>query len=113
MSKRLRWLVLLTAASLVAVGLLGLGGLVSRSRARVQRLPDGTLLSLEAVTYGQEHHIVRGTWWQTLLNPLLTNEARNRLGMMFPQYQSASANTLVLWTLRDVPGRARPGILPS
>src|SRR5438132_4044513 len=72
MSKRLRWVVLLTAATLVVVGLLGLGGLVSRSRARVRRLPDGTLLSLEAVTYGQEHHIVRGTWWQKIVNPFLT-----------------------------------------
>src|SRR5260370_3654854 len=51
--------------------------------------------------------------WQTLQSTLYTTEARNRLGMMVPQIQSASANTLVLWTLRDVPGRARPGILPS
>jgi hypothetical protein len=114
MSLRLRWVILLSFTLLVAVVFVGIGTLAGRARAHAQRLPDGTLLYLEAVTYGKQHQIVRGTWWQKLLNPVLTNEMRNRFGMMFPRYQSAGTDTLGFWTLRDVPSRSRMrGSLPS
>src|SRR5438034_11145018 len=35
------------------------------------RLPDGTVLRLEAVTMGPEHRLVRGRYWPRLLAPLL------------------------------------------
>jgi hypothetical protein len=114
MSQRLRWAVFFSAIVLVAVIFVGVAVAAGRARARAQRLPDGSILSLEAVTYGQQHQIVRGTWWQKLLNPILTNPARNQFAMMFPRYQSAGSDTLGIWTLRDIPSRNRlRGSLPS
>jgi hypothetical protein len=113
MSRRLRWGVPLSIIAVAAVVFVSVGLLGGRSRSRGQLLPDGTLLSFEAITYGREHRIVRGTWWQKLLNPLLTNELRNRFGMMFPRHQSASVNTLVFWTLRDLPALSGPGRVGS
>lgn len=103
MSRQLRWPVLLTGSFVLVALVLALAIFSIHTRAQGQRLPDGTFLSLEAVTYGQQHQIVRGTWWQKLLNPLLSGEARNRLGIMFPSHRSANPDTLVFWTLREPP----------
>ncbi len=103
MNRQLRSLVFLASLLVGVLLILGLGVLALGLRSHAQRLPDGTLLSLEAVTYGQQHQIVRGTWWQKLLNPFFSNETRNRLGMMFPTHRSAHPNTLVFWTLRELP----------
>src|SRR5687767_15085467 len=35
-------------------------------RAPRQRLPDGTVLTLEGVTYGKQHSRPAGAWWKEL-----------------------------------------------
>src|SRR5262249_43402253 len=61
MNKRMRWLVVLSSIFLMVPLIAGLGMFSAGLRSRVQRLPDGTRLSLAGVTYGRQHQIVRGT----------------------------------------------------
>jgi hypothetical protein len=63
-SHTVRWLPWLVPLAVVA--LLVAGALRAVQRPRV-RLPDGSVLTLEAVTYGEKHTFVYRTVWQKLL----------------------------------------------
>jgi hypothetical protein len=43
--------------------------------AQRQRLPDGTVLTLETATYGKKHTFPRYSWWQKLLKPVLPEQS--------------------------------------
>src|SRR6266511_3888821 len=95
------------AALLLGVALLvGVGALVGGNRKPERRLPDSSLLTLEAVTYGKEHRFVHGSWWQKLLAPVLPASIKNQLRV--DTLTSDSPDTLVLWTRRRgaTPGQA-------
>src|SRR5438128_988370 len=64
------------------------------------RLPDGTLLRLEAVTYGTQHQFLLGPWWQRVLQPVLPPERQPRL-ITSPQNSYYRRPALVFWISRN------------
>lgn len=62
------WVVLACLAAALIVGLVA-GAVVwlGQSRKPHQRLPDGTEVVLEAVTYGRSHDFDARTWWERFL----------------------------------------------
>jgi hypothetical protein len=69
------------------------------------RLPDGTVLRLEAVTVGPQHCLVRGRYWQRLLAPLLPPSLRGRSGATICTYQGAAPGSVVFWTTWETSSR--------
>jgi hypothetical protein len=71
---------------------------------QVQRLPGGTI-ELEAVTYGQEHRLVQGSYWQRLLAPLLPPGLQIRLLGTVHAWRGSGPGEMVFWTTwRPPPG---------
>jgi hypothetical protein len=108
LSKRGRGSVWLAVAGVGAVLAAGLGALFWGPAEPISRLPDGSLLTLEAVTYGQDHRCVHGNRWQRLFYPILPAGIKSQLEIS--AYRSAEPNTLVFWTDRRaaVPGQPLP-----
>jgi len=100
-----RWLWLVTTAIgmtvAVGIGLLGFG-----TGRPSQALPDGSLLTLEAVTYGKQHRYIHGKWWQKALYPVLPSSIKAQLPV--DSVTSDSPDTLVFWTLRREAVTGRP-----
>jgi hypothetical protein len=69
-----------------------------------RRLDDGSLLTLEAVTYGQEHAVVIGPPWARLLRhvvpPNLHAEFDRRFRCNVLTQSTAPLDTLAVWTRR-------------
>ena len=93
----------LAIAVLGAVLAAGLWALAAASQGQVRRLPDGSTLTLEAVTYGKVRPWVHGTWWQKRLYPILSPAVRNWSGLWAPGtgwlmggFFSRAPNALVL-----------------
>src|SRR5437667_12491883 len=82
------WLLVTAVGTAVAVGI---GMLVVGTRRPAQGLPDGSLLTLEAVTYGKEHRYVHGEWWQKALYPVLPPAMKGQL--LVDSYTSDSPDT--------------------
>lgn len=61
---------LLLALSLAALALAVVASLtlLARPKGQVRRLPDGTHVTLQSVTYGSEHSFDPRPWWGRLLN---------------------------------------------
>jgi hypothetical protein len=99
--KRRGWsIVALSLAALLAILAAGFGALSRKPPPlQVQRLPDGTPLSLVGVTYGRTHRFVRGTWFQKLLHPIVPGLVGGEEGDL-----TFSTDTLCLWLTR--PARA-------
>jgi hypothetical protein len=80
--------------------------LAARTQGRPEplKLPDGSLLTLEAVTYGSRHEVVLGPWWVKVLRPVVPEGWRHDLYHRFHcRVQSLTAptpETLVFWTVR-------------
>jgi WD40 repeat protein len=93
-----------SAVAAVLIGLL-LTAPVQHPLKLSQRLPDGTTLRLEAITYGTQHHFEAGhfrlAWLQNLF-PLPTN-------LISPAFDfGTSRNAVVFWlSRRDSAGRYR------
>lgn len=85
---------LLVGVLVAAVGFLG----QEPPPLAVARLPNGTELRLEAVTYGPKHSFVRGRYWQRLLAPILSPEWQRRIGAAVFTYRSPNPPALVFWT---------------
>jgi hypothetical protein len=105
MSKRLWLIVLMSVAVLMVALTVSLVSLDSaRSRRQVQRLPDGSRLRLEAVTYGKEHRIALGSWWQKAIFPFLPASLKDQYPppkwLDYPRlgHYSERPDALVLWT---------------
>jgi hypothetical protein len=64
----------------------------------VSRLPDGTVLRLEAVTLGPQHRLALGTYWQRLIAPLLPPALRAHSGATICTYANINPPALVFWT---------------
>src|SRR4051794_15251945 len=60
------------------------------------RLPDGTVVRLEAISMGPEHRLVRGRYWQRLLAPVLTG-ALATYGPSVTTWRLPTPNAAVLW----------------
>jgi hypothetical protein len=107
--------VLLAAGALAVVLAAGLWAVAASNFEQVLRLPDGSTLALEAVTYGNVHPFVHGSRWQKRLYPLVPPAVRNwsgwwarATGWMEGDYFSRQPNTLVLHVARrGVIGRPR------
>jgi hypothetical protein len=73
---------------IVALGVVlaaGLAALAAASQGQVRRLPDGSTLRLEGVTYGKVHPWMHGTWWQKWLYPVVPPAVRNWSGLWAPR----------------------------
>jgi hypothetical protein len=73
---------------------------------QVCQLPDGSILKLEAVSYGRQHHFVSGPWWRRLLVRLLPPSLRGLVSQATPVDRAIDSNTLIFWISRDGPTRA-------
>src|SRR5688572_27642590 len=108
-----RSLLLCSGAALGVVLAAGLWALIQAGAGQVRRLPDGSLLRLEAVSYGRTQAYVHGTWWQKRLFPLVSPALRERSGLWSPRsgwqmgaYASRGSNTLIIQaTRRRLPRR--------
>jgi hypothetical protein len=91
-------LLLSLAAALIAGLAIGAWFLPQAFRMPARRLPDGSVLTLEAVTYGKEHRLIEGEWWQKLFAPVLPARLRPHPNRWTDLYVADHPNTLVLWT---------------
>jgi hypothetical protein len=98
MNRYLRGAVWLGIGALAALVLCGAVMLVSPGGRASQQLPDSSLLTLEAVTYGAQHRFIDGSRWQQALYPVLPDSIRKRLPV--DRVATESPGTLVLWTRR-------------
>lgn len=78
-----------------------------------QRLPDGSVIRLEAVSGGREHRYVGGARWKRLVGPRLPARLPDRMGWRVHAYRSRQPDTLVFWTARRVPPATSAGHLRS
>src|SRR5438128_1859986 len=90
------------AAILLAVATFGALSLEPSARW-VCRLPDGSELKLEAVTYGRQHRFVGGRWWRRLLMPLVPSSLQSLLGGAPPVDRTTDSDTIVFWVSRTGP----------
>lgn len=70
-----------------------------------RRLPDGSVISLEAVTYGTTHQFFHGTWGQRIAHALLPAAWADRLGGAVLTHDTRSPQ-LVCWLRRSGPSGA-------
>jgi hypothetical protein len=63
----------------------------------VVRLPDGSVVRLEAVTFGARHQLVLARDWQRVLAPLLPPSLQARYGGPSVEYQGAPPGAAVFW----------------
>jgi hypothetical protein len=94
------WLIIVLSFALTATVLVA--GFWEATQALFSQrrwLPGGTVLSLEAVTYGERHRFVYRDWWQKLLYPILPPSFRQRSGCPVQSLSSTAPNALVLWIL--------------
>jgi hypothetical protein len=100
-----RLLSLTMAGILTAFLLMLIGWLLQESPPlQVRRLPDGTVLRLEAVTRGPQQRFVRGRNWQRLLVPLLPPSLQPMPGVSIYTYRPISpknSSPLVFWISRS------------
>jgi hypothetical protein len=101
-----RSLVYPSMAAIVAI-LAGTAWALSREPPplAVHRLPDGTVLHLEAVTVGPQHRLVRGRYWQRFLAPLLPPAVRGRSGATVCTYLGSSPGAVIFWTTWETSSR--------
>jgi len=71
--------------------------LFSALQKETRLLPDGSVLTLEAVTYGTRHRFIAGTWLQQLLHAVLPARHKQHSGCLVKVYDTGE-NKLVLWT---------------
>jgi hypothetical protein len=115
MKRHSRSALLLGIVALGVVLAAGLSALAAASQGQARRLPDGSTLRLEGVTYGKVHPWVHGAWWQKWLYPVVAPAVRNwsglwapRTGWLMGDFLSSAPNALVLHTFRrSVAGRGR------
>lgn len=99
MKQRLRFSLLLAAALLGVAAAVGVA--IGRSAPPV-RLADGSLMTLEGVTYGTEHEAVLGPDWAKQVRTLVPAAMLPRFDRWsgcrtFP-HRAEKANTLVFWS---------------
>src|SRR5690349_18433356 len=101
MQKRSRSLTLPASAAIAGV-LVAAGWLLAREPSPLQRcsLPDGSVLKLEAVTYGRQHRFVGGSWWRRLLTPLLPAPLKGIVAGDDPAELKTDSDTIVFWVSR-------------
>jgi hypothetical protein len=92
---RSRALLLLSVVTSIAALIVGVWALAQDPFTQRLRLPDGSLLSLEAVTYGSKHEFVYRTWLQKLL--LLTPPPVGPSRNAFSSPPIVPPSALVLW----------------
>jgi hypothetical protein len=90
------YLVLLSIA--VAVGAATWFG--ARQSGPSWRLPDGSQLSLAAVTYGRNHRVRYDNRWQDFLYPFLPAKWQARFGSRVASMTPAGTNAIVIWLWR-------------
>ncbi len=64
------------------------------------RLPDGSEVSLAAVTYGQKHRVRYDHRWQDILSPLLPFSLQFRFGSRVASHTPTGTNAIVIWLWR-------------
>lgn len=64
------------------------------------RLPDGSQLSLAAVTYGRNHRVRYDNRWQDLLYPFLPAKWQARFGSRVASMTPTGTNAIVVWLWR-------------
>jgi len=101
----------LPAAAAIVSMLLIVGWLLAREPSPLQRcsLPDGSVLTLEAVTYGRQHRFVGGPWWRRLLTPLLPAPLKGIIAGTPPAEYHSDSETIVFWVSRSGQVRAPAG----
>jgi hypothetical protein len=99
--KNPRRLVMFSLAAFLVVLAAGLWALVSEPWVQKQRLPNGTVLRLEAVTYGS-HDIPRRSWWRRLLEPRRPPSGGPVLQTL-PGSPWHSPNGIVFWLSHERP----------
>jgi hypothetical protein len=100
----------LTLAGLVALVVVLVGAIWTLSAEPpplgVCRLPDGSVLRLDAVTVGPEHQFVMGRYGQRLLAALLPPGLTGSSGATITTYHSINPPAIIFWTSR--PGVPNP-----
>jgi hypothetical protein len=87
-------LILVASVGLVAIVAFGVWVLTREAPFQARRLPDGSLLELKGVTYGQRHRLVEQKLWQKLLAPLLPPRLQ---GKEVGPVGTPTAGSLVVW----------------
>src|SRR5437588_5851870 len=94
-----------TAGVLTALLCLFVGWLFQEpAPLQTRPLPDGTVLRLEAVTYGDQHRYVKGRYWQRFLAPVLPPALQQLSGATVYTYRIVSPKNvrpLVFWISRS------------
>jgi hypothetical protein len=106
MSRQLRFGLWLAVMVFIVAVAIGFAMLAAGTEKPSRRLPDGSLLTLEAVTYGKEHRFVEGNWWQKLFYSFLPTQVQNSIPVH--TYTGSSDRLLVFWTRRRPAARGQP-----
>ena len=90
----------IAAALLIGILVYAVWELSRERRIQPQRLPDGSVVSLVAVTYGRQHSCTVGSGWQRLANSLFPNR-KLWGGRSF--YQVTPQDRLMAWWRFELP----------
>ena len=96
--RRVWTLIAVLAVVIVAVAVWSLASLRPPVRSAT-RLADGTLLTLEDVTYGREHALVKGAGWQKALAKLFP-PLKERLVIEYSRTLSQHPEAVTFWVVR-------------
>jgi hypothetical protein len=106
-----RFLTRLSAGAIFAILVATLWGLSREPPPlQVQRLPDGSVLRLEAVTTGTGRRVVLGRYWQRLLVMALPS-ARRLIGDAVLELPTSRTGDVVFWTSAPLPAPGPPSSL--
>jgi len=100
MPRKPRSLALILAVLVATVLVLSAGWLFSPPPKQTQRLPDGSLLTLEAVTLDQQVEVVQGNRLQSILFPVLPAPVKEHLDWKVRSHRSMQPGVLTFWTSR-------------
>src|SRR5258708_31807918 len=92
---RRRWVLVVCAAGLLAL-LAGLILLNADSGIRQQKLPDGSVMVLQGVTYGRSHRLGVGNIFQRVGGKVLPDSLCRRLGITVLSHSNSLPDLLVL-----------------
>ncbi len=91
------WVIIILILLLIAAIGGGVWYLKRPRSVQTWRLPDGSEVSLAAVTYGQKHRVRYDDRWQDVLSPLLPDKVQSRFGSRVAMHTSSAPNAVVVW----------------
>jgi hypothetical protein len=69
-------------------------------RRQVRRLPNGSSIAIEAITYGPEHRFTRAAWWLRMVRPFMSKRDWEALGGVDVRRTIPDPAVPVVWVTR-------------